>query len=171
MEFEQGTTYSNVLPNDTLTEVLGRAMRKAGGFDYTPEEQKFASDLQKTLGAPVRSPAPSVVTADKSEGVGSASSDAGDVSWVVPTAQLTAATFVPGVAAHTWQAAACAGTSIGRKGMLVAARTLSLGAIELFENPAELKTARDSFETRRAGRKWTTRIPVDGKPPLDYAVK
>ena len=128
MEFVQGTNYSNVLPNDTLTEVMGRALRKSGGFDYTPEEQKFAQDLQKTLGAPVRSPAPSVVTADKSEGVGSASSDAGDVSWVVPTAQLTTATFVPGVAAHTWQAAACAGTSIGRKGMVVAARTLSASA-------------------------------------------
>jgi hypothetical protein len=54
---------------------------------------------------------------------------------------------------------------------VVAARTLALGAVELFENPAELKNARDSFETRRAGRQWTTRIPVDGKPPLDYAVK
>jgi aminobenzoyl-glutamate utilization protein B len=171
MEFVQGTNYSNVLPNDTLTEVMGRALRKSGGYTYTPEEQKFAQDLQKTLGAPVHSPAPSVVTADKSECVGSASSDAGDVSWVVPTAQLTTATFVPGVAAHTWQAAACAGTSIGRKGMVVAARTLALGAVELFENPAELKTARDSFETRLNGRKWTTRIPADGKPPLDYWTK
>jgi aminobenzoyl-glutamate utilization protein B len=171
MEFVQGTNYSNVLLNDPLSEVLGRGLRKAGGFDYTPQEQKFAQELQKTLGAPVRSPAPSAVFADKTEAVGSASSDSGDVSWVVPTAQITAATFVPGVAAHTWQAAACAGTSIGRKGMLVAARTLALGAIELFENPAELKTARDAFETRRAGRKWTTRIPADGKPPLDYATK
>ncbi len=171
MEFEQGTNYSNVLPNDTLTEVMGRALRKAGGFSYTPEEQKFADELQKTLGGPVRSPAPSVVKADKSEGVSSASSDAGDVSWVVPLSQLTTATFVPGVAAHTWQAAACAGSSIGRKGMVVAARTLALGAIELLENPAEVKAAHDSFEKRLNGRKWTTRIPADGKPPLDYAIK
>lgn len=171
MEFIQGTNYSNVLPNDTLSDVLGRAMRKAGGFSYTSEEQKFATDLQKTLNGPVHSPAPSVVTADKTEGTGSASSDAGDVSWVVPTAQFTTATFVPGVSAHTWQAAACAGSSIGRKGMLVAARTLSLAAIELFENPDELKSARDSFQTRLAGRHWTTRIAPDSKPPLDYAVK
>ncbi len=171
MEFEQGTNYSNVLPNDTLSAVLGRAIQKSGGYDYTPEEKKFAEELQKTLGAPVKSPGPDKVIADKSEAVSSASSDSGDVSWVVPTAQLTAATFVPGVGAHTWQAAACAGSSIGRKGMVVAARTLVLGAIELFENPDELKSARDSFETRLAGRKWTTRIPADGKPPLDYATK
>lgn len=171
MEFEQGTNYSNILPNDTLSSVLGRAMEKAGGYRLTSGEQKFAGDLQKTLAGPVRSPGPDKVTVTKNEGTGSASSDAGDVSWVVPMGSLTAATFVPGIGAHTWQAAACAGSSIGRKGMLVAARTLSLGAIELFEKPDEVAAAKDAFQTRLAGRKWTTRIPADGKPPLDYAIK
>jgi aminobenzoyl-glutamate utilization protein B len=58
MEFEQGTNYANVLPNDTLAEVLGRAMQKAGGYEYTPEERKFADEMQKTLGAPCTGPAP-----------------------------------------------------------------------------------------------------------------
>jgi aminobenzoyl-glutamate utilization protein B len=171
MEFEQGTNYANVIPNDTLSAVLGRAMQKAGGYEFSPEENKFRIELQKTLGAPVKSPGPEHVQTDTSEPGGTASSDAGDVSWVVPTASFTTATFVPGVGAHTWQAAACAGSTIGRKGMLVAARTLALGAVELFENPAELKAARVAFEKRLAGRKWSTRIPVDGKPPLDYATK
>jgi aminobenzoyl-glutamate utilization protein B len=171
MEFEQGTNYSNVVPNDALTEVLGRAMQKAGGYEYTPDEKTFAVELQKTLAGPVRSPGPEKVSTDMSEGVGSASSDAGDVSWVVPTAQFTTATFVPGVSAHTWQAAACAGTSIGRKGMVVAARTLAVAAVELFENPAEVKAAREAFVKRLDGRKWSTRIPSDGKPPMDYATK
>jgi len=171
MEFEQGTNYSNVVPNDVLSAVLGRAMQKAGGYELSPEEKKFSDELQKTLGAPVKRPGPEHVQTDTSEPGGTASSDAGDVSWVVPTAQLTAATFVPGVGAHTWQAAACAGTTIGRKGMVVAARTLALGAMELFEDPGELKAARAAFEKRLAGRKWTTRIPADGKPPLNYATK
>jgi aminobenzoyl-glutamate utilization protein B len=114
---------------------------------------------------------PQKVQVDKSEGFGSASTDVGDVSWVVPTAQFVAATFVPGVGAHTWQAAACAGSSIGRKGMVVAARTLALAGVELFENPAEVEAAKEAFERRLAGRHWTTRIKADGKPPLDYAVK
>jgi aminobenzoyl-glutamate utilization protein B len=168
MEFEQGTNYSNVLPNDALTEVLGRAMQKAGGYEYTPDEKTFAVDLQKTLAGPVRSPGPEKVHTDMSEGVGSASSDSGDVSWVVPTAQFTTATFVPGVSAHTWQAAACAGTSIGRKGMVVAARTLAVAAVELFENPSEVKAAHDAFEKRLDGRKWTTRIAPDAKPAMDH---
>jgi aminobenzoyl-glutamate utilization protein B len=171
MEFQQGTNYSNVLPNDALSDVLGRAMQKAGGYEYSAEERKFADDLQKSLGAPVRRPGPEKVQTDKSEGTGSASTDAGDVSWVVPTGQFTTATFVPGVGAHTWQAAACAGSSIGRKGMVVAARTMAVAAVDLFENPAQLAAAKDAFQTRLAGRKWTTRIPPSGKPPLDYAVK
>jgi aminobenzoyl-glutamate utilization protein B len=171
MEFEQGTNYSNVLPNDELTRVLGHAMQKAGGYEYTPDEKTFAVELQKTLAGPVRSPGPEKVHTDMSEGVGSASSDAGDVSWVVPTAQFTTATFVPGVSAHTWQAAACAGSSIGRKGMVVAARTLAIAGVDLFENPATVKAAHDAFEKRLDGRKWATRIPADGKPPLDYATK
>jgi aminobenzoyl-glutamate utilization protein B len=171
MEFEQGTNYSNVLPNDELTQVLGKAMQKAGGYEYTPTEKAFAVELQKTLAGPSHSPGPEKVQTDMSEGVGSASSDAGDVSWVVPTAQFTAATFVPGVSAHTWQAAACAGTTIGRKGMVVAARTLAVAAMELFENPSEVKAAHDAFEKRLAGRSWTTRIPADGKPPMNYATK
>jgi hypothetical protein len=43
--------------------------------------------------------------------------------------------------------------------------------VELFEKPAEVKAARVAFEKRLAGRKWTTRIPVDGKPPFDYLAK
>jgi aminobenzoyl-glutamate utilization protein B len=57
------------------------------------------------------------------------------------------------------------------KGMLVAARTLSLGAIELFEKPDELKAARAAFDKRLAGRKWVTKITPDSKPRLDYAGK
>ncbi|HLK48221.1 MAG TPA: amidohydrolase [Bryobacteraceae bacterium] len=171
MEFVQGTNYANVLPNDVLAGVLGRALQKAGGYQFSSDERNFAGQIQKTLGGPIRSPDPDKVTADQSEIGGSASTDVGDVSWVVPTAQFSAATFVPGVSAHTWQAAACAGTSIGRKGMAVAARTLALGAVELFENPAELMSAHEAFEKRLAGRKWATRIPADGKPPLDYATR
>ena len=171
LEFVQGTNYSNVLPNDELAEVLGRAMRKAGGYQYTAAERQFAESLQKTLGAPVHRPVPDSVHVDKSEGSGMASTDAGDVSWVVPTAQFTAATFVPGVAPHTWQAAACAGTTIGRKGMEVAARTLALAAVELYDNPAELVAAKAAFQKRLAGRHWQTNIAPGSKPDFDYALK
>ena len=59
------------------------------------------------------------------EGVSYGSTDVGDVSWVVPTSGFRTATFVPGTPGHSWQSTACAGMSIGHKGMIVAAKTLA----------------------------------------------
>ena len=102
------------------------------------------------------------------EGTFSASTDAGDVSWKLPMAQISAATFVPGVPAHSWQSAACAGMSIGRKGMVVAAKSLVLTAVDLFTDPKQVDAAKASFEKRRAGYEYRSRVPADHKPPLNY---
>jgi aminobenzoyl-glutamate utilization protein B len=170
-EFEQSTNYANILPNDALAAVMSRAMRKSGGYEYTAPERAFADTMQKSVDTTRKLLPPDQVQTDQLEPAGMASSDVGDVSWVVPTAEFTAATFVPGVGAHTWQAAACAGSSIGRKGMVVAARTLALAAVELFESPAEVDAAKTAFEKRRAGREWITHIAPGSKPRLDYAGK
>ena len=55
--------------------------------------------------------------------------------------------------------------------MVVAARTLAVAGVELFENPSKVKAAHDAFEKRLDGRKWSTRIAPDSKPPMDYATK
>jgi aminobenzoyl-glutamate utilization protein B len=167
----QSTNYANTLPNDALTALVSRNMKKAGGYEYTADERKFAEGIQKTLQLTKTLPGPEQVLADTSEAPGVASTDVGDVSWNLPTVGFTAATYAPGTSAHSWQAAAQAGTSIGRKGMLVAARTLALSAIELIENPSQIDAAKTSFEKRKAGRAWTTRIAAGSKPPLDYAIK
>ena len=97
-----------------------------------------------------------------------ASTDLGDVSWSMPTVGMTAATFVPGTPGHSWQAVACAGSSIGAKGMLVAAKTMALTAIDLVSDPRHIQHARAEFEKRRgAGFIYKARVG-DRKPPLDY---
>ena len=63
-------------------------------------------------------------------------------------AALVAATFVPGVPAHSWQSAACAGMSIGRKGMVVAAKSLVLTAVDLYTDPRQVAAAKAGFEKR-----------------------
>ena len=97
-----------------------------------------------------------------------ASSDAGDVSWTVPTSTLSAATWVPGTAAHTWQAVAADGMSIGWKGMMVAAKTMALSAVELFANPGRLDAIRAEFEERRGADFRYLPLLGDREPPLDY---
>jgi hypothetical protein len=55
----------------------------------------------------------------------------------------------------------------GRKGMRVAVRTLTLSAVDLLEHPGEIDNAKTAFEKRKAGRKWTTRITAESRPPLN----
>ena len=96
------------------------------------------------------------------------STDVADVSWVVPTTGLRTATWVPGTAPHSWQAIAAGGTSIGIKGMLVAAKTLTLTAIDLFSDPKILRDAKSEYQ-RRVGPHFVYRALVgDRPPPLDY---
>ncbi|MCZ0212129.1 amidohydrolase, partial [Streptomyces sp. UMAF16] len=63
----------------------------------------------------------------------------------VPTVGLRAATWIPGTPAHSWQATACGGTEIGTKGMMVAAKTLALTAIDLYQSPALIDAAKKEF--------------------------
>jgi aminobenzoyl-glutamate utilization protein B len=62
---------------------------------------------------------------------------------------------------------AAGGMSIGSKGMMIAAKTMALTAIELFSNPAHLPRARAEFEKRLGGFVYKSRVG-DRKPPLDY---
>jgi aminobenzoyl-glutamate utilization protein B len=159
----------NVLPNSYLVELMQKNLLRVGGFEYTPEERSFAERLRATLDGslPPIDSANSVQTSQRG-GVGSASTDLGDVSWRVPTVQLTAATWVPGTPAHSWQATAAGGMSIGVKGMMVAAKSMTLTAIDLFSEPSHIQKARAEFDQRRGPDfKYTTRL-ADRKPALDY---
>jgi aminobenzoyl-glutamate utilization protein B len=168
MEMEIIDSSYNTLPNDALAEVGDRNARLVGGVTYTRDEQAFAETIRKTLPDRTRPLGSQEKVEPPSEGSGGASTDAGDVSWNYPMMEIHAATFVPGVPAHTWQAAACAGSTIGRKGMVVAAKTLALSAVDLFTDPAEVAAAKAAFEKRRAGVEYKSRVPADHKPPLDY---
>ena len=81
---------------------------------------------------------------------------------------MNAATWVPGTPSHSWQAVAAGGTTIGLKGMIVAAKTLALTGVDLFTQPELLKKAKAEFEQRRgAGFKYEAMVGTR-KPPLDY---
>ena len=102
------------------------------------------------------------------EEAGGGSTDVGDISWVVPTAGLSTATWVPGTSAHSWQAVAAGGIDIGAKGMIVAAKTLALTAIELFGRPDVIATAWEELADRRGADFEYVALLGDRDPPLDY---
>ena len=168
MEIEITGAVWNVLPNDYLAKVMHSHLETVGGFEYTPAERAFAESIRTTLEGQL----PPIDTSNQvmapQGGVGTASTDMGDVSWRVPTVQMTAATWVPGTPAHSWQAVAAGGMSIGSKGMIVAAKTMSLMVIDLLTNPAHIERARAEFDKSRGPDfKYTTRL-ADRKPALDY---
>ena len=168
-----GSVYS-LMPNAALAQVQQRALERVGGFAYTPEERAFALQLQNStafLKLPLEIAArvkPLVIDSTGAGALGAGSTDVGDVSWVVPTVQLNAATWVPGTAAHSWQAVAAGGMSIGAKGMMVAAKTMALTGADLFASPATIAAAKAELARKRgAGFRYTTVLGTQ-KPQLDY---
>jgi len=160
----------NVLPNETLSAVMNRNLERVGGFTYTPDELAFAEAIRKTLTEPPDVPIGSQETIRPSRTgvVGSASTDLADVSWNVPTVSMTTATFVPGVPAHSWQATACAGGTIGQKGMMVAAKSMALTMVDLFTDASIIQKAKAEFDQKRGPNfVYKTRLG-DRKPALDY---
>jgi len=173
LEHEVESSNYELLPNDALLKLLRRNLSFVGGVRYTAQEQAFAEKLAATL-EPGRRAALGTqeeLFFEEDRLTSSASSDVGDVSWNVPTAQFTAATWVPGTPAHSWQSAACSGMSIGRKGMIVAAKTLALSALDVFYDPNQVELARESFRQRKGGQEYRSRIPAAKAPPLDYRDK
>jgi aminobenzoyl-glutamate utilization protein B len=158
-----------MLPNLALARAVHANLERVGGVTYDADERAFAESIRRTLydDAPGIDSATRIQPFAESTDAGG-STDVADVSWVVPTAGLEAATWVPGTAAHSWQAIAAGGTSIGDKGMIVAAKTLALTAIDLFTDAglrAEAKAEQDS----RVGPDFVYRSLVgDRAPPLDY---
>ncbi|NIP14701.1 MAG: amidohydrolase [Pseudomonadales bacterium] len=157
-----------VLPNETLARRVHAHLVGLGGISYSADERRFAEQIQATLGEslPPLSRAERVEPFQVRQNMGS--TDVGDVSWKVPTVGFYAATWVPGTPAHSWQAVAAGGTSIGHKGMLLAARTLALTAADLLRNPSLIEAARAELERRQGPDFRYSALLGDRDPPLDY---
>ena len=170
VEYEVIHGLYDLVPNVALGQVMDENLRKVGGVEYTEAERAFARQIQATFeGGPSR-PLGSEEEIEEFgvEGVGGGSTDVGDISWVVPTTGLSTATWVPGTSAHSWQAVAAGGTDIGTKGMMVAAKTLALTTIELFQSPDLIAAAWEELTERRGADFAYEALLGDRPPPLDY---
>jgi aminobenzoyl-glutamate utilization protein B len=156
-----------LLPNSALAQVTLANLRGQNDLDLTAEERQFAIRIQETLDEP--RPLDSLHDViDQTGQVGRGSSDVGDISWVVPTTGFSTACWVPGTPGHTWQACAAGGTSIGRKGMQLAARVLAASAWDLYHSPETLASARGELRRRLGDRKYESLMLPGQKPALDY---
>jgi aminobenzoyl-glutamate utilization protein B len=161
----------SMLPNKLIAGLMQKNLERLGGFSYTDEEKVFAESIYQTLTTPQfeLGSQQQIFATDTTVSMGS--TDVGDISWTVPTAEFTTATWVPGTPAHSWQAIAAGGTDIGIKGLQLAAKTMALTAADFFENPGLAEQAHAEFlEQRGADFKYAPLLG-DRAPALDYRLK
>lgn len=175
------------VPNHVLTAIVGEAMNEIGSIPFDAEDEAIAQKFHDTLseqeyksgfrqigmlGGPEtvqkytgKNLFDAVLPYQKVNYCMPASTDVGDVSYVTPTAQLTAVTGCIGTAAHTWQMTAQGATSISHKGMLFAGKSLALAAAKVLANPEVLEKAQAEY-VQETGGKYNCPFPDDVKPAL-----
>jgi aminobenzoyl-glutamate utilization protein B len=157
-----------LLINETLAKRMHEHLTAVGGVAYDKEEAAFAKKIFASFDKPDAALGDEMTIEPYEKSLGYGSTDVGDVSWAAPTVGLTTATWVPGTSAHSWQAVAASGMSIGYKGATNAAKAMSLAAIELYQDAELRKAARAEFDAARGPKYKYKSLLGDRKPPLDY---
>jgi aminobenzoyl-glutamate utilization protein B len=159
----------NTFPNKRLNRVLEEnVLSFAGKIDFDDEDLRFARDVQQTLPRSQVAMTLAKMPLQENESVLNAaalpcfdsgtfvmgSTDVGDVAYIVPTSMIWGATWPLGVPNHSWQATACAGSSIGLKGMAFAAKALSGCIYDLVQNDSIVEEAKKEFALGMEGKTY-----------------
>ena len=157
-----GTTYETklisgiyeILVNRTGAEILQKNMELLGDISYTSDEISYANTILKESGKPQigldGELKPLMPTLPATGG----STDVGDVSQVVPVIRMSATVAAKDGPWHSWAVVACTGMSIGHKGMIYAAKALSMTMADLFKEPKLVEAVKKDY--------------IKNKSPLDY---
>jgi len=94
----------------------------------------------------------------------------GDVSWVVPTAQIRGATYAIGTPGHSWQLTAQGQSPLAKKGMVHAAKVMAATAVDALRDPALIAQAKADHAARTDGNPYVCPLPADAPPPLEMAL-
>ncbi|PLR82525.1 amidohydrolase [Bacillus canaveralius] len=178
---------SDYVPNHILGEMTYQNLESFSVPLYHSEELKFANairqkittddvnntinEMNKISGDSITHQIREQLFSDKvvpysgtSRHVMFGSTDVGDVSWVVPTAQFYGLCFVLGTPLHSWQLVSQGATNIAHKGMLQAGKVLAGTAIQIFQEPEVLERAKVELQERRQGVEYECPIPNHIKP-------
>ncbi len=159
MEIQHGCC--EMKPNHAFADLTYENLRAVAPPAYTKEEMAFAEELQNSLN-------PANVAHDREmyqrddvmhTAIGrrelykdyplTASSDSGDVSYIMPMNTFTVPTWPLGVAPHSWQATAATGSSIGTKGAIYAAGVIAATGYDLLTKPEALEKIQQEFRAHQ----------------------
>ena len=158
----------SLMPNDALQKIMHKELSELGGISYTKEENEYAKQLHGTLLDPKSKVGDQENISPYRPRHGYGSTDVGDVLAGTDCRSERIATWVPGTPAHSWQAVAAGGTTIGLKGTKLASQVLARTAIAIYLDPSIAEDAKDELKDR-VGKNFNY-FPLLGnrKPPLDY---
>src|SRR5688500_3616667 len=156
----------NMLVNAAGQRVLYRNLEWLGPLTFTAEEQAFARAIQKANGVEEKGLNTKVEPFEENPGPAEGgSTDVGDISWNIPTINLSVTTAPAGTPWHGWSVVACGGMSIGHTGMIYAAKALAATMIDLFRNPQDIQAMRQEFASDTKETKFRFYIPEGAPEP------
>lgn len=174
--------YANHLDNTLLNRLTAEAMDQILDESYTESELEYARKYQSVLSEegvkrakenaarylehPTREQVDSPISLYGCP-IGlpkSASSDAGNVSWNVPTAFFSCPCFAAGTALHSWQAVAQGKADLAHRGMHNAAAVMALTAVCLCESPELIVQAKEDFALAKGDEEYRCILPDHVKP-------
>jgi len=176
---------SNLLANKPLEQALYDQLLRLGPPEWDEADRAFAAKIQATLrdddivaahrrfGLPMKRGA---VLADVIPPLDApvapmmGSTDVGDVSWVVPTAQIRGATHAIGTPGHSWQITAQGKAPAAHKGMVHAAKVLAAVAAEALGDPSLIARAKADFHDRTRDNPYVCPVDDDVPPSLNMAL-
>jgi aminobenzoyl-glutamate utilization protein B len=189
-----GTTYDidfitgchETLPNKTLGKLIQANMERLGGPKFTSQDVTFASQLQNSIPQESLEMSTQLELHIAAEGITRAdlgnplcaqfihpketystvggSTDVAEVSQIVPTGGLSTCCQPLGMPGHSWQIVAASGSGIGHAGMMLAAKTLALTALDLLNNADIVTAAREEHAIATQGKPYTSPLPDDAYP-------
>lgn len=170
--------YSNILTNNALQDVMYENMRRVGPPAFDEADYEFAKELRR-IALTDEDVLASVEARDISlkdkilhdsllplgtDAFEMGSTDVGDVSWIVPTAQCYTACFAIGTPFHAWQLVTQGNLPAAHKGMILAAKVMATSAADCIRNPEIITRAKAELKQQTGGRPYLCPIPLDVTP-------
>lgn len=155
--------------NGPLLMAIQKNLQIVGPPSFTEEEQEWGKKLQEAAQKDQKGfntkikPIPEGWEKIPPNG---GSTDVAEVSYITPTAGFKVTTAPEGVPWHSWATSASHGTMAGFKGAQVAAKVLTLTAIDLLTDKKLRDQAKAYFDEKTGGKAYESPLPKDQQVTL-----
>jgi aminobenzoyl-glutamate utilization protein B len=181
VEFRVLSAVSNLLANTPLDEAMQANLERLGPVAFNDADRDFASRIQATLSEddiasdyrrcgiepkPGQALCDFIIPFRQAGEAMIGSTDVGDVSWVIPTAQARIATHAIGTPGHSWQITAQGKAAAAHKGLVHAAKVMAATAVDVINNPRLIEAAKAELKARTQHRPYICPIPPEVQAPV-----